>query len=198
MAPKIITPMNKDDTDAETEALIAQLLALDIAELNTTLSGSSIDTVEELNQRLSEQLQKVKEQQTVVKNALKSRSANPKTFTKKLTVLLHYKGNEYEVYITVADDTTVGGIRFKVVEALNSLLKKTGQRPMAKAVARALYINIDSRDYSNNPRKGIKSLGNIDNIPFAMSFPPSFNSYFYIPMSAVIEDEESEEEDNEQ
>ena len=56
MAPKMgYNTINEDAVDAETEALIVRLIAMELDEIPTSLSGSSTETLVEVNDRMKQQ-----------------------------------------------------------------------------------------------------------------------------------------------
>ena len=120
------------------------------------LRGESVVDVATLNKALKKRVTNITQYQQEVAKVLKEKNKGSKVFTKALTFKAVVGANKFQMVVTYNEETTVGTLRQRVIDAINRVLKSKGQKTLPKALARRLSISFGGIDMSEHGRAGVK------------------------------------------
>ena len=190
-------------TDDQTERLIQQMIEMDLNEMQSNMTGSSTDTLEQVQQRLSEQITSMKQKEESLKKQIKERKKEDDDYVdKQLNVIVCQNGINYLFTVKIDSDTTVGQLRKKVLKVINNVLIRLGQKKLASALARSFSISINDKDWTNNGRKTLKLIGVSSNSGIVVTIPHNIANKFFLPVNLqadmMEQDNDDEQEDEEE
>ena len=200
MAPKMSKPAGYggDDMDDATRELVALLMNMDLNDLENIpqqVSASSTETLEQIQSRFNSQKDDLSKRASLIGKVLNLRKKESATFTKVLMVTVVTSSGRFVMTVSYDEGTTVGTLRYKIIELLNRILKRKSLKILPKALARKLTISFNGVDKSENARATVKTQDLTNTV---VTFPidaPTFQHPSPEDLGVIIDDEDGESEE---
>ena len=145
--------INEDAVDAETEALIVRLIAMELDEIPTSLSGSSTETLVEVNDRMKQQAANITAHQKLIEKEVTTRNSQKKEENKmkEHTLVFSITGTGFTMSLQVSFGSTLSEVYKAIIKVINRKLAKFNLK-LTNSMFKKLNLSFGGNTIVRHPR----------------------------------------------